>query len=320
MIKNTYQLEEFQNIIYNGFNFTIPDETIEKISNLAIQVGSNNVKQTVFNKNNETKIKNNLTSTDDKKRKNNKNNEIKKDEWELLRTFETTKKQQKLGIENDFDVIRSYINKLTDKNYIDMRNKIVEIIEKIITEKKTTADLYQIGANIFEIASSNKFYSKIYAELYADLSSKFDFIKTTYEENFNKFIGLFNNIEFAVSNENYDKFCEINKINDKRKSLALFYMNLMDLGVIHKDEIIQITKILLSKIYEFIYLDNKKNEVDELTETISILYKKEIYDNIVTIDGLTIYEIIVKIANSKVKDFKSLSNKSLFKFMDLIEM
>ena len=31
-------------------------------------------------------------------------------------------------------------------------------------------------------------------------------------------------------------------------------------------------------------------------------------------------EIIEKIANSKVKDYKSLTNKSLFKFMDLIEM
>ena len=31
-------------------------------------------------------------------------------------------------------------------------------------------------------------------------------------------------------------------------------------------------------------------------------------------------EIIEKIANSKVKDYKSLTNKTLFKFMDLIDM
>jgi hypothetical protein len=38
------------------------------------------------------------------------------------------------------------------------------------------------------------------------------------------------------------------------------------------------------------------------------------------IDGLTINEVIEKIAKSKVKDYKSLTNKALFKFMDLIDM
>ena len=38
------------------------------------------------------------------------------------------------------------------------------------------------------------------------------------------------------------------------------------------------------------------------------------------ITGSSINEIVERIANSKVKDYKSLTNKSLFKFMDLIDM
>jgi hypothetical protein len=38
------------------------------------------------------------------------------------------------------------------------------------------------------------------------------------------------------------------------------------------------------------------------------------------IEGYTIDEVIEKIAKSKVKDYKSLTNKSLFKFMDMIDM
>ena len=38
------------------------------------------------------------------------------------------------------------------------------------------------------------------------------------------------------------------------------------------------------------------------------------------IRGKTILEIIQIIANINVKDCKSLTNKSLFKFMDIIEM
>ena len=43
-------------------------------------------------------------------------------------------------------------------------------------------------------------------------------------------------------------------------------------------------------------------------------------DDYLPIEGYTISEVIDKIANSKVKDYKSLTNKSLFKFMDLIDM
>ena len=71
-------------------------------------------------------------------------------------------------------------------------------------------------------------------------------------------------------------------------------------------------------------MEDKRNEVDELTENVAILYKKELYEDAdcdnYLIEGLTINHIIVKIANSKTKDYKSLTNKSLFKFMDMIEM
>ena len=64
---------------------------------------------------------------------------------------------------------------MTDKNNVEMTNKIVEIIEKLVSEN-SELELTGIGSNIFEIASSNRYYSKIYAELYSNLSSKFEFI------------------------------------------------------------------------------------------------------------------------------------------------
>jgi hypothetical protein len=320
-----YSLEQFENIIFRGFDYQVPDDVMEKISNLAMQVGSPDyVKTPIFKKkDNPMKVEPEKTFTEiPKKRKNNKASEVfNDDDWNSVRSFQTTKIEVKTGNEADIDSIRSYINKMTDKNYIDMTNKIVEIIEKLADVNSET-ELIGIGTNIFEIASSNRYYSKIYAELYSNLSSKFDFIKSKYQENFNKFTELFDNIEYIDPNENYDRFCEINKINEKRKSLATFYMNLMYNGIISKEEIIKITRNLIEKLYNFISIENKKNEVEELTENISILYKKELYENkdYELIDGFTINEIIEKIANSKVKDYKSLTNKSLFKFMDLIEM
>lgn len=325
-----YTLEQIEDIIFRGFDYQVPDEVMEKISNLAIQVGSPDyVKTPIFKKrDNPMKVEPTSVGTikeQGKKRRGNKGMEIINDEdWDNMRSFQATKIETKTGIDAEFDSIRVLINKMTDKNYNEMCSKIIEIIQKLVIENNQT-DLGKIGANIFDIASSNRYYSKIYAELYAELSSKFDFIKSKYQENLVKFTELFNNIEYVDPNENYDRFCEINKINEKRKSLASFYINLMYCGIISKDEIMNITRNLLSNIYQFISLENKKNEVEELTEIIAILYKKDLYedddgDDYEQIEGYTINEIIEKIANSKVKDYKSLTNKALFKFMDLIDM
>jgi hypothetical protein len=317
-----YNLEEIEDIVFKGFDYRVPDDVMEKISNLSMQVGSPDyVKTPIFKKRDnpmkvdtEISILNQPAKDHYKKRRGNKNME-----QEDLPSFQTTKIETKSGIDADFDTIRTTINKMTDKNYIDMCNKIIEIINKLLLEH-SVSDLGGIGENIFDIASSNRFYSKIYANLYSDLSSKFEFIKEQYSQNLKRFTELFNNIEYVDSNVNYDRFCEINKINEKRKSLAAFYINLMYCGVISKDEIITITRNLLAKVYEYISLENKKNEVEELTETIAILYKKDLYNEDEIIEGFTINEIVKKIANSKVKDYKSLSNKALFKFMDLIDM
>jgi hypothetical protein len=321
-----YSLEQIENIIFNGFDYNVPEETMEIISNLAMQVGSPNYDKTPVFKKRENPMKvEPQKEVGGKKRRGNKGMEIVNDEdWDSIRTFNTTKIEAKTGIEGDFDSIRSFINKMTDKNYTDMLNKIVEVVDKIVSENSET-DLSKIGTNIFEVASSNRYFSKIYADLYTDLSEKYGFIREKYQENLKQFISLFNNIEYVDPNENYDRFCEINKINEKRKSLATFYINLMNNGIIPKIEIMNITRNLLADVYRFISLDNKKNEVEELTETVALLYKKDLYqddygDDYEQIDGYTINEIIEKIANSKVKDYKSLSNKALFKFMDLIDM
>ena len=323
-----YTLEQVEDIIFKGFDYVISEEVMEKISNLAMQVGSPDYVKTPVFKKRDNPMKVEPTSSvkeQGKKRRGNKAMEVlNDDDWDSIRTFQTTKIETKVGIDAEFDLIRGFINKMTDKNYIDMRNKIVEVIEKLVLEN-SESNLSGIGTNIFDIASSNRYYSKIYAELYSDLSSKFEFIKSKYEENFKKFAELFENIEYVDPSENYDRFCEINKINEKRKSLATFYINLMYCGVISKTEIMQITRNLLAKMYEYISVEDKKNEVEELTETIVLLYKKELYehdegDDYEQIEGFTIGEIIEKIVNSKVKDYKSLTNKAVFKFMDLIDM
>ena len=147
-------------------------------------------------------------------------------------------------------------------------------------------------------------------------------MKVVFENSLNKFTELFDLIEYVESTVDYDRFCKINKDNEKRKALSAFFVNLMNNNIITKEKIVEITRNLLGQLYSLITVDNKKNEVDELTENIALLYKKDLY-NIVKydlIEGMTIPQLIDKLAHSKVKDYKSLTNKTVFKFMDLIEM
>ena len=324
-----YTLEDINKILFDGFDFNLPEETLENISQLSLQVGSPDYVRTPVFKKRENPMKIEPVSKElggFKKGKRGKVTEIiNDDEWDVVRTFQATKIEEKVGIDFQIDIIRTFLNKMSDKNYIDMRNRIIENIDKLIEENITSEDMLRVSSTIFDIASTNRFYSKIYADLYSDLSTKYNMMKEIFERNFEKFTDLFNNIEYVDPKVNYDRFCEINKTNEKRKAFALFYLNLMFNGIIPKSQIMEITRNLLSQVYSFISIDDKKNEVDELTETIGILYKKDLYDDdegdeYEQIEGYTINEIVERIANSKVKDYKSLTNKSLFKFMDLIDM
>ena len=323
-----YTLEDINNIIFQGFNYELPAKTLATISELALQVGSPDyVRTPVFQKReNPMKVEPSSNKESFKKKKGNKAMEIVNDaDWDALRSFQATKIEEKVGIDSKIDIIRTHLNKLSDKNYIDMRNKIVETIETLISEHISSEDLIRVSTIVFEIASANRFYSKLYADLYSDLITKYDIMRSIFEENLKKFTTLFETIEYVDPNVDYDRFCEINKINEKRKSLATFYVNLMNNRLISIKTIMLITRNLLSQIYTFIEEENKKNEVDELTENVAILYKREMYEDDEAedydeIDGHTISEIIEKIAKSKVKDYKSLTNKTLFKFMDMIDM
>ena len=331
-----YTLGDFSSITFNGFKFDFPEDALQTISEIALEVGSPNyVKTPIFQK--RTQITKNdiinkdyeqgkvISEKDSHKKKRNKPVEIlNEDDWESIRTFQTTKIEQKIGLDAQIDLLRSNLNKMTDKNYMDIKNKIIDIIENITKENIEKDDMTKVGTIIFEIASTNRFYSKMYADLYTDLINKFDIMEIIFQNNFNNFINLFDTIEYVEPTVDYTKFCKINKDNEKRKALASFFINLMNNNIISKNKVINIIVNLMNKLYTYINQDNKKNEVDELTENIALLYKKEMLLNTnidyELIDNMTIPQLIEKFAHSKSKNYLSLSNKSIFKFMDLIDM
>jgi hypothetical protein len=324
-----YNLEDFNNITFNGFNCELPEETLSLISELAQQVGSPTyIRTPVFPKRETNSIKNggssNTTDSFTKRKRKNKATEVLTDaDWESIRTFQATKIERNTeGINADIDMLRSWLNKMTEKNYGDLLEKILEVLNKLIEAETTDEDMTRVGNEIFEIASNNRFYSKIYADLYSELINKYDVLKRIFESSLKSFLGIFENIEKGNPDEDYDNFCRVNRDNERRKSLSSFFVNLTINGMISQEKLIELTINLLKKVQEYIMMENMKSEVDETVENIAILYNKEWFANATNevVDGLNFIEVIEKMARSKAKTYSSLSNKSIFKFMDMIEM
>jgi len=337
-----YNLKQITDISFSGINFEIQDDTYNMINYLCTQVGSSGIVSNVFNKtendrpdslkenaNGFSSISNNGIRNNKKKR-GNKGAEISADEWESIRTFQATKLEQKTGIDSDIDQIRLFLNKLTDKTFLDMREKIIERINKITSEDITDEDRIKLANTIYDMCSINKFYSRVFAELFAELANKYQcWMMPMFDQKYENIMLQYNDIQYVDSEKDYDGFCEMNKKNEKRRSITTFFMNLAIEGFIPKDGVMKILRNLLEMVVNMIKTPDRKNEVDELTENIAILFNKDIIDEVEDdsddpeefyINGQGIIETVNSLAKSKAKDYPSLSNKAIFKFMDLVEM
>ena len=332
-----YPLTNFQSISSNGFDFKIPDETIRIINELASQVGSPTyIKTPNFHRKEgiSKPVPNGLgggssnyggggggggggsSGFDDgykKKRRGGATEIVNDEDWENLRTYQPTKIEAKEGI---IDQIRFVLNKMSDKNYQEHFIKIIDLLNTVSSAEEMLA----VSTSIFDIASNNRFYSKLYADLYTELIHKYEIMNTIFEANLSKFLELFQKIEYVDSSKDYNRFCEINKDNEKRKALSAFFVNLTHTGIISQDKLFELTGNLLNQLLMLIEQTDKKNEVDEISENIGILYNKTLYSKCtLQIQEMTILQIITKLSKSKVKTFSSLTNKSIFKFMDILE-
>ena len=336
-----YSIQNFSDITFNGFDIELPEATLAIISELALQVGSPTyIRTPIFAKrDNMCKAPSSgsgsgygSASSQDlfkgqglvqkkKGRRGNGVQEIVNDEdWETIRTFHTTKIEQKVGIDAQIDLIRSALNKMTDMNYSEKCQNIFEILDSIMCES-SQEDILKVCNQIFDIASNNRFYSKLYADLFSDLIHKYETMRTIFEKSLSTFLELFTNIESANADEDYDRFCKVNSNNERRKSLSAFFVNLAAKEIVSQEKLTDLILQIMTQAYHFIKIDNKKSEVDEIVENLFILYNKQLVKECEEeIDGKSLSDIIQELAACKAKTWPSLTSKSIFKFMDILEM
>jgi hypothetical protein len=263
-------------------------------------------------------------------------------EWEALRRFKATVFEKKQGIDSSIDQIRKSLNKMTDKTYDTLIIQIVGEIDKIISlsckdrepeetpeiemTEELMGDLKRIGNSIFDIASGNGFYSKMYANLYNELMGKYDFMRVIFDKNVDEMNGIFKNIEYCDPSVDYDKFCDNNKKNEKRRSLSLFYIHLMNLGIITTSKMLGIIRELQDTIISLIDEQGKQSIVEELSEIVFIMVKNSInnkkssvYESMPLL-WTPIIDNIRSLSTMKAKAKPSISSKTIFKHLDILDL
>ena len=328
-----YTILDYEDITNAGFICNLSQETLNVISKLSEQVGAPTyIKTPIFLKKDVKGSGLGMSlglgvsgGLGGYKKTKPRGNEITDEDWEAIRAFQTTQKHISEGIEKHMDNIRGFLNKITDKNEDAMIRDIKNEISQLVTHETSQENMMKIGYSIFNIASSNSFYSELYARLFKSLMNDYDIFKQIFENNFKEFMNLFNTIEYVDSKKNYDKFCDYTKTNDKRRAMSLFVVNLMINEIIEKEEIVDIINQIQKLISSYICKAEKSNEVEELTENLYIIItkSKESLSHVASVQEswATIINNLefVSILKPKMKEYPSITNKTIFKHMDILE-
>lgn len=304
-----YSLDDFKNKENSGNIPELEALVIAKINKLASRVGAPSYQKTPvfkrynYNNNKKKKVNENVTSTD----------------WETIRNFKTTTLDKNMeGLEAQMDQLRSYLNKLTNDNYQEISNEIKLVIKEVV-EHNEGDYLSEIGVSIFEIGSANRFLSNVYVKLYKELIDAYPIMKNVCMSNFNSFNTLFETFDYCDASEDYDKFCDIMKNNEKRKALSKFLMICVDYEIIESENMEKIMVDFIKKIRMYISEKDKENALDEIAANLVIM----IQSSVGVFKKMKCHSQIIKeieiISTYNVKNYPGLSNKTVFKFLDIFE-
>lgn len=315
-----YSLEEIENLIFNGIEYQLPQTVIDTIKfiekelNLPPEVEpSQEIRKPNSGKRHQSSSGG--SGGGHRRGQNNKNTE----DWNALRNFKSTKIETKEGTEKACNDVRILLNKISNKNYETQKNLILEFIRNFFLETNNI-EQEKLANNVFGIISTNQFFIELYSDLYKELINNFTIFKTILDNFVASFHQTIDIIKYNDPDIDYNAYCEYIKINDVRKSNSKFIVFMYKHTFIEKSHIIEILEYFLDKSLEYIDIENKTNEIEEITDNIFIFFTElqplllndEIWKN-------NIITKIIKISHMKIKEHKSLTNRIIFKYMDIID-
>jgi len=312
MIGSFYTTESIQNIMEQQSPYSLSSSILNIIRDL---------EREIVNTNDIIKTRPSRESRDFNDASSKKTHNRKMDEkWEMISAIKPNiMKVSKDGFEKQLSDLRSALNKLSTKTYDTLKEKIIGQVKEIMDEAMVE-NVQKIVEFIFDTAISNKFYSELYSQLYKELIDLFGVFKDVIEPFLKQYMDSIHTICIVDQNEDYDGFCENNKKNEKRKATTVFMANLLKNNVITETVIMDMIIEMQELSEKYIEEENRKPEVEEITENLFLLITSS-PSSLKTEDlwKTKIEPDIRRFAAYKAKDKTSLSNRVVFKYMDIVE-
>ncbi len=289
-----YSLEIIKDVIFTGQRVEISSDTIDVINKLNVQVSSPS-----------------YVRTPNFKRGHNEHKE-----WESIRSFKATRiTETKKDIDVLVNDIRHSLNKLTESSFESTYGYIVSKMSADLSAE----DLMKISRLIFKISTQNRFMSSAYAKLYMLLMQTYPTMASIFEVSLEGFMDVFDDIKYVNPEEDYDGYCRVNETNEYRRALAVFFVNLMNIGIVEPNRLAAIVVKLQDSVFANANLVEKRKMIDEIGENIFLLTtlgkdKLRKADNWDTIVGN-----ITNVRHINNKEYRGITSKTVFKHADIVD-
>ena len=208
--------------------------------------------------------------------------------------------------ESTVSAILKILNKITDKNYEKLKDELCELVTSI----EESADMDKITTVIFTIASSNLFYSKLFARLYKELIDRNRTFYDMFQTHYHRYFSEIQAFDYTCTSD-YDAFCAYTKKINQMDSALTFFINLMKTNNCEIDHITSLCLLLQQKLLEDQVFD-KIEQNEQLLHCIYIILKE-------CMTYLLFHEDLEKIVENvkRLKQHPKLTPKMKFKCMDL---
>ncbi len=324
MCVKQYNLDDYTRVQSN-YKFKLSKEILDIVDNLSIEVDEY-IKTIPVTTND---------NYDDKKRhrRNYRNHSKGSNEnaWAKKEPFNATKIERKQDNEKYIEEISSILNKITKKNYDNQREKLFEILNTTLQDDMdgdndeqdnlTNNDVYiRIANALFDIIKRTRMGFDIYAILFKDMITQYPMFVETITEHIANYITSYSDIHDIDPNTNYDAYCDMNKLNDKRRSMTHFIVELFKNKLIKGEELSDIITTRIQIVLDSVDTEGTTCLIEEVTENLFI-FMTTIKGNVNFEDVIWqgVLDNIFICSKLKAKEHTSISSRMVFKYMDITD-
>ena len=323
MCVKQYNLDDYVNI-QETLSYKLPQEILTIIDNLSVEVDDYMKTLPVTTNDNYDDKKRNRRNYKNYSKGNSSNDAA----WMKKEPFKATKIERKESKDKYLEEFASILNKITKKTYESHHEKIFIILNNAMQDDSDSEDDTQNGENeyiriantLFDTIKRLRLGFDIYATIIKDMVSKYPMFIESIGIQTQMYLDSYNDIKDIDPNTAYDAYCDMNKLNDKRRSMSHFLIELFKNKLLTETEMQEIIKTRIQIIFDNIDIDDKTSLIEETTENLYIfITKAKGIVNFEINEWKIILENITKCSKLKAREHKSISSRMVFKYMDIID-